>query len=187
MNTNELENNDSENVEEEEFQEEESNDEDVEETDESEDDSQDEEEDNLSEEVKARIAKLEKENKTLKFQKAKLRDKPRETKTQEGLSTEDLIAIARSNVHDDDISLITKYAEFAKVSIREALKDSVLQGIIEKNESKRKSGNATNMGSSKRGQVKVSEETLIANAKKGEMPDEKDLDRLIASRYPKKN
>ena len=191
----ELENNDSQNVEEkEEETQEETIDESEEETQDEETSEEESEEsieqhsDESLEDYKARIAQLERENKTLKIQKAKARQKkaePKQSSNNGTLSNEDVIAIARSNIHDDDIQTVREYAQFRKISIKEALNDSVVKSIIDKNESKRKAGNASNMGNSKRGQAKVSEEVLLEQARKGEMPDESDLDRLIASKYKK--
>jgi hypothetical protein len=177
--TNEPEVNDSENVEEEaeETETEESHEETEEETEEEAEEESDEE----IETYKTRLEQLEKENKTLKIQKAIQKAKKTAPKANE-LSNEDVIAIARSKAHDDDIPVIRKYAQFNNLSVREALADDVLQTILEKNEAKRTNASATNMGNSKRSGAKVSDETLVANAKKGILPDESDLDRLISSR-----
>lgn len=117
------------------------------------------------------------------------KDAPKEEKKTESnnsneLSLKDQLAIIKSDVDvDNDLDTVLKFARNEGLSVSEALKDDVLQGILSKKVESRSTAQATNTGTTRKGNVKVSEDTLMANAKGGKMPEsDADIDRLIEAR-----
>jgi chromatin segregation and condensation protein Rec8/ScpA/Scc1 (kleisin family) len=95
------------------------------------------------------------------------------------LSTMDAITLMKANVDEDDIEEITNYANYKGISIREALKDNVVKSMISDRTEQRKTAEATNTGSSRRTTNKVSDDSLMQNAKAGRMPEsDSDIERL---------
>jgi len=134
-----------------------------------------------------KIEELEKQVKTLKIQKAKKAEKAqkveKEEVTQGGLSTDDLYSLMTAKVAREDVATVTKYAKFEGISVDEALKSNVVQTILTDKANARKVAGATNTGSARRGSSEVSEDVLLANARKGKMPEsDADMDRLIEAR-----
>lgn len=105
----------------------------------------------------------------------------KETKTDSTLSFKDQIALAK-HVEVEDIDEVVEFATYKKISISEAINNPTLKAILSDRQEQRKSAQATNTGTSRKSTNTVSDETLLENAKKGQMPDEKDLDRLIDAR-----
>jgi len=138
--------------------------------------------------------------KTLKAQKDHWRKKatdpkpevkPEEKKeVQQGdaLSTEDLYALMNNKVAQEDIAEVKDYAKLKGISISEALKSPIVKTILETNEEARTVAQATNTGKTAKTQTGISDEELLSNAKKGQMPEsDADMDRLIRLRTGKKN
>ena len=98
-------------------------------------------------------------------------------------SAEPVVSIADihalRNVHDDDIAEVQEYAEFKGISIKEALKTSVVKTLLAEHEEFRKIASAANTGSSKRGTSNITDEALLASATKGALPtDDEGIARL---------
>ena len=175
MNTNEQENYDSTNE--------------AEETVNNEEDEVEEQEDDVDS-LRDKLAAIEKENKTLKFQKAKLKDKAnekpapkQESKSQGELSSQDLIAIMRSDVPEDDIDDVREYANMKGISIKEALGSNVVKSILSDKAEQRNVASASNTGPSKRTSNTISDEQLVKNAASGKLPEsDEDMRRLIKAR-----
>ncbi len=148
------------------------------------------------EQLKARIAKAEEiaKNQKIRAEKAesKLKEgvvapKPTKSAEKQDLSSKDLYALMEAKVPQDDIDEVAEYARFAKITIAEALKSNVVKTILKDKEEMRMTAEATNTGGARRVNAKVSEDTLLDKAKKGELPDsDADLDRLIAARLKQK-
>jgi hypothetical protein len=140
------------------------------------------------EEVKARLAKAEEiaENQRIRAEKAEA--KAKEPKAPEGtLSSADLLAIMNAKVHEDDMERVEKFAKMEGVSIRQALKDPELKAILEVRAEQRTTAAAANTSNVRRGPTKASDETLVANASQGKLPDDDDgIDRLIAAKLKQK-
>ena len=147
------------------------------------------------EELKARLAKAEEiaKNQRIRAEKAESKAKdgavaPKPTKAAEkqDLSTKDLYALMEAKVPQDDVDEVAEYARFAKLSIGDALKSNVVQTILKDKAEMRATADATNTGGARRVSAKVSGETLLSKAAKGELPDsDEDLQRLVAARMPR--
>lgn len=99
------------------------------------------------------------------------------------ISTKDLYALMEARVPQEDISEVQEYAQLKGISISEALKATVVKSILNEKAEQRTVASATNVGATKRGSGKVSDETLISKAAKGELPDnDDDMIRLIKAR-----
>jgi hypothetical protein len=95
------------------------------------------------------------------------------------LSSKDLFALMEAKVSADDIDEVKEYASLKKISVAEALKAPIMKSILREKAENRNVANASNVGSSRRGSSKLSDEALLENAKKGKMPDnDADLLRL---------
>jgi len=107
---------------------------------------------------------------------------PQEKNTGE-LNQMDMIAIIKNNVNEDDIQDVVDYAQLKGVSVNEALKLDVVKTILRDKDEKRATAQASHTGSARRSSKKISDETLLANARKGEMPEsDEDIQRLIQAR-----
>lgn len=121
-------------------------------------------------ELKAKAAKaddLEGKNKQLfeRLQKAKT------AAPTSNIDPLDAVALAKSNVAEEDIDEVIEFAKFKKVSVRDALKDKTLQRIIADNVETRRTANATLTKGGARGAAEVSGEDLLAKAERGDEVD----------------
>ena len=126
----------------------------------------------------ARAKKAEEELKKLKEAKP-----PKENtvkKEQSGdLSTLDIIALSKANIEDEDIEEVLDYAKYKGISVREALSSSILKTTLAEKVEERKSAQVTHTGSGRRANSAISDERLLADARKGIMPEnETDMSRL---------
>lgn len=94
-----------------------------------------------------------------------------EPKTDGDLSSMDTIAIINAKVSSEDIEDVVEYAKFKKITVVEALKSSIVKTMLEEKEEKRKSAEATSTGKARAGQGKVSDETVLSNMAKGDVPE----------------
>lgn len=85
-----------------------------------------------------------------------------------GMTTRDVIALTKANIHEDDIPEVEEYAKFKNISVADAIKSSVVKTLISEKEEMRKVANATNTRNSRQGQVKPSGSVLLARAQKGD-------------------
>lgn len=100
--------------------------------------------------------------------------------TQSTLSPTDVIALTNAKVHEDDVDEVLGYSAYRKISIAKALKDPTLKTILSTRAEERQSSNLATT-KSPRGASKVSGETLIDRARKGEEVKEGDIDKLVAA------
>ena len=92
-----------------------------------------------------------------------------------------------AKVPEEDISEVEDYAKYKGISIAEALKTQAVRSILNEKSEMRNVASATNTGGSKRVGGRVSDETLLANASKGNFPDsDADIDRLVKLQFAKK-
>lgn len=128
------------------------------------------------------------ENQKIRAEKAERalkasKEAPAKTAESKELSTTDLYALMAEKVPQEDISEVVEYATLKKISVADALKSTVVKAILSENAEKRTVAEATNVSTTKRGSGKISDETLLANASKGNLPDnDDDLRRLIRLR-----
>jgi len=117
----------------------------------------------------ARMKQAEQEAKELKAKLAN--NSGSETKVSGNLSTKDIYALMEAKVPESDIEEVQEYANLKKISVSEALKSNVVKTILSDKAEQRNTANAANVGSSKRGSGKITDEALADKASKGEMPD----------------
>lgn len=139
--------------------------------------------------VKSQLAKAQElaNNYKIRAEKAERKSKEPEqkqvTRKESDLSTMDIIALSKANLEQDDVAEVLEYAKFKGISVQEALKSSVVKATIQEKNEMRNTALATNTGGSRRSTGKVSDETLLSNAKKGIMPEsDEDMARLIKAR-----
>lgn len=140
------------------------------------------------EELKSRLAKQEELINNYKIRAEKAEKKAKDTKETKQIessgnsTTKDLVALMNAKIHDDDVSKVEKWAKFNNISIAEALKTSEMKAILDLSAEQRKIAEATNVGTAKRGNVKVSVETLENNARSGKLPESDDEIQLLLKR-----
>jgi hypothetical protein len=131
------------------------------------------------------------ENQKIRAEKAEEKAKKTEGRVEtrkDDLSTMDVIALSKSNVDTEDMDSVLQWAKFNKISVREALQSDELTAVLAVRKEKRNTAMASNTGTSRRSSGKVSDETLMANASKGNIPDnDDDIARLIKAKQVRKN
>lgn len=141
-------------------------------------------EEETAEELKARLAKAEElaNNYKVRAEKAEKKAKEAPSEAPSGLSLADSHALLKADVHEDDIERVEKFAKLEGVSIKEALKNPELKAILGVRAEQRTTAQAANVSPARRGSTKVSEETLLANARAGKLPEsDEDIQRLVAA------
>ncbi|MFA6314976.1 MAG: hypothetical protein WC648_01220 [Candidatus Paceibacterota bacterium] len=128
------------------------------------------------EEVKEKLTKAEKkasdqEQRAIIAEK-KLKDKPTVESKPDGLSSKDIIALSKADVHEDDLDEVLDYAKYKKISIGDALKSNVIKTLLKDKQDERKTAAATNTGTARRGSVKVSDEEIVDKSTKGQLPED---------------
>lgn len=108
-----------------------------------------------------------------------------DTKTSDSnLTAEDVYVLIQAGVPKEDITEVQEYAALKKIPISEALNAPIVKTILADKAEARKVANGTNTGAAKRGNGKLSDDTLIQNAAKGEMPEsDEDISRLNNLRW----
>ena len=116
---------------------------------------------------------LEKKVKELEAQKKhwkqKASKKP-ETKKEDGLSPNDLYALMKKGVHEDDVDTVVKQAKANGVSVKEALQLGEVKAILDYREETRKTAEVSNTGNTRKGSTSKDADTLVAKARKNELP-----------------
>ena len=144
------------------------------------------EEDEVDWKAEAEKAKKLAENQRIRAEKAEKKAKSVKTENTSSLSTSDILALTKANIDEDDIDDVLEYAAFKKVSVKDALNSSILKATIAEKSEQRRSAEAVNTGSTRRANGQVSDERLIADAQKGNMPEsESDIARLVKLRLKK--
>lgn len=104
------------------------------------------------------------------------------------LSSKDLYALMEAKVSQDDVDDVVDFAKFKGITVQEALKAPTVKTLLQVKAEERNTAIATHSGSSKRTTQKISDDVLLENAKKGQMPDsEQEIIRLIRARKGLKN
>ena len=138
------------------------------------------------EEIKSKLSKAEElaNNYKIRAEKAeKLAKTTQKVENKSDISTSDVIALVKANVAEEDIKEVQDFAKFKNISVSEALKLSTIKTLLAEKDELRKTANATNVANAKRSPAKVSSETLLNRAVKGEMPEsEEDIVTIIKAR-----
>lgn len=99
------------------------------------------------------------------------------------MSSRDLLALMTAKVNEEDIDEVEDYAKYKGISVADALKLDTVQSMLRGKEDRRRIASATNVGASRRSNSKVSDESLISNARAGNIPDSDDeINRLIKAK-----
>lgn len=102
------------------------------------------------------------------------------------LTNMDILAIAKSDVHEEDIDRVTKFAQMEGISVKEALANSDLQAILERRQEARRVAEASNTGKTRNTTTEQSADALLDGARQGKMPDPKNLDSFFEAQLKAK-
>ena len=133
------------------------------------------------------VADLKKKLATIEAQKEHWREKankkPAEELSNSNLSSSDLLAVMKANVHEDDMERVERFARSEGQSIKDALKNPELTAILNLREESRTTASVANVTNSRRGSTKLSAEAMINNASKGKLPEDDDgIEALVAAK-----
>lgn len=132
----------------------------------------------IAENQRIRAEKAEKELKKLK------ESKPVNSQEPVQHSTADIIAL--SKVHEDDVERVERFAKSEGVSVREALKNDELKAILSLRDEQRTTASASNVSTTRRSSVKLSDDVIVSNASQGKIPDDDEgIARLVAAKMKK--
>jgi hypothetical protein len=139
------------------------------------------------EEPKEDVDFLKKQIETLRAQKEHWKSKavkPNEVQIQTGdISTTDLYSLVDKKVPQEDVPDIKEYAKMKGMTVTEALNTSFIKLMLRDKEEQRVTARATNVANGRRSMAKLSDDSLMNKARKGELPeDDDDLARLILAR-----
>lgn len=120
--------------------------------------------------------------------KAKQAPKPSQPSQSDNLSSRDMFALIKADVHEEDFDEVQKAAKLLDKSVAEALKDDTVQSILNTRAEYRKTAQATNTKAARPSQKKVSAEELKKQASEGKIPDDKnEAEELFWARRGKNN
>jgi len=151
----------------------------------------------VSDDDSEELANLRKENATLKAQKEHFKKKA-ETKAEEKseakeeakapsqeISTFDAMALIKADVtEEEDVNKVKKWADLNGLSLREALKDSVIVKYLADKKEERQTALATNTGTNRKSSP-ISNEAILEKAQRGELKED-DIDKLVNARMEAK-
>ncbi len=145
-----------------------------------------------SSELESRLAKAEELANNYKIRAEKAEKLAKSVKTSEPtkpspkageLSTKDIYALMEAKVPELDIEKVQEIATLKGITVSDALKLPLTKQILSDEVEQRTTASAANVGSSKRGSSRISDEVLLSKAQKGELPDSvEDLMRLAKIR-----
>lgn len=145
--------------------------------------------------LQAKLQKLQEDytNQKIRAEKAEAKLKSGEPakrgETSKGadLSAFDLIAVAKANLSEEALREAMDFAKYKKISVAEAIKMPAVKAIIANIEEAQKTAEATNTGYARRGSAKLSDDALLDNARKGQLPEsDADIRRLVQLRRANK-
>lgn len=103
------------------------------------------------------------------------------------LSSSDLLAVMKADVHEDDMDRVERFAKSEGLSIKDSLKNPELKAILSLRAEQRSTASGANISNVRRGATKITDETLIANANAGKLPEaDEDIERLIKAKSKRK-
>lgn len=111
------------------------------------------------------------DGKWVKRPKPVVETKPALKAKETDLSTTDMYALMKADVPEEDLDEVKRAAKVLGVTVAEALKDPVTKGILERRQSLRKTADATNTNPARPGTKKVTDEHLLEEASKGNLPE----------------
>ena len=103
------------------------------------------------------------------------------------LSSSDLLAVMKADVHEDDMDRVERFAKSEGLSIKDSLKNPELKAILSLRAEQRSTASGANISNVRRGATKITDEVLIANANAGKLPEsDEDIERLIKAKSKRK-
>ena len=152
--------------------------------------SSDEDEEEIDWEAKSRKSDELANNYKIRAEKAEKlakQAKPQTNSNTSGFSTLDIIALSKSDINDEDYEAVTKFAKMEGITVRDALKNDELKAILGVRNEKRTVAQASHSGANRRSTTKISDDSLVNKASKGELPEsDDDIRRLNELRWGKK-
>lgn len=117
------------------------------------------------------------------------KNKEKETlKNEDDISQKDLYTLVGAKVHEDDVDEVIDYAKHKDISIKEALKTTVVKTILSEKKEERETAAATATGKKRGGSSKVSGDSLLSRAESEfKIPETiEDTKRLVEARLKSK-
>lgn len=110
------------------------------------------------------------------------KDEVKEVKPEAGLSNKDVLYLAKANINEADIDEIVNYAQKMGVTVKDAHEHYA--PILKERQEERRTAAATVTKGGNRGVAKETPEAIVAEAEKGNLPDESDaaIEKLAAAR-----
>lgn len=107
----------------------------------------------------------------------KLEDDAKKNKpVAEGLSQDDLLFIAKSNIHEDDLDEVKDFMAYKKISAKDALKNESLKAVLAHNAELRKSAEAASAKPTRPAAQKLTDEAVVNDAMNNDKIPEKGSD-----------
>lgn len=131
------------------------------------------------------------EDQGFEFKEGKWNKKPEVAKPIEApktnLSPVESVLLVQSGIAADDVNEVLEYANYRKLSISDALKDSTLQTIVKTRIEERKTAAATIVAPAGRQAPRETVESILDAASQGQLPEsDAGVDRLAAARLESK-
>ena len=104
----------------------------------------------------------------------------------EEISSKDLYALMNNKVPEEDVDDVIRAAKALDMSIPEALKSNVVKTILSDSKEKRTTADVANTDNTRMGPTQLTDETLLSNAVKGDIPDDDEgIAKLIEAKLNK--
>lgn len=132
-------------------------------------------EDDQPEESNKEVEELQKkanlaDNYKKRAEKAEIKLKKFENQPKEDLSSDDILALAKANLHDEDIAEVREWAKFKSIPVKEALNDPMMKSSIAQREIDRRNAEAANT-KGRTGDSKRDAEVIRQRAEQGDLPE----------------
>lgn len=119
-----------------------------------------------------------------KAQEAAQKPETKTVKSSNDLSQKDLFAMMNAKVSTEDFDEVVEFAKFKKIPVAEALNSSTLKAILNEKAEQRRTAQATSTGSTRRSSTKLSDEAILENASRGNLPEsDEEIRRLVQLRH----
>lgn len=103
--------------------------------------------------------------------------------TKDDLSQKDLYAMMTEKVPQEDVDEVVRASKALGISIPDALQSNIVKSLLSDRAEKRTTAEMTNTDNTVAGPTEVTDEELLSNAKKGELPDDDEgIQKLISAK-----
>lgn len=143
-----------------------------------------EEQEETVEELKKKLATVEAQKEHWREKATKDKKEEKQEKTQ-GLSIEDTLYLAKTDIHEDDVADVLKYAQKMEIGVKEA--HAFYKPILKERAEIRATALATQTGKGNRGSKgAVDSETVLRKAQEGGVGED-EIDRLVEARMEQRS